>query len=581
MEHSRHEGGELIRARRRWFGNQFMTWILIPAILAAVTSYQAKLFRSTTSATYDEPLYLQLGLQAYHDGSFAGFIRPMIPPLPILLTAWLPSLDTDSSELRVDEIAELMNLSRSAATALIGIPLVLVVHVWLARRRGWIAGALGGGLVAFSPNILAHVSVSTVDACFVLFTLVALAALIAYRNAPTRARYLIFALTTGLAMASKQSAVFLFPVAALIFLEVALAKEGRPRSFRSAARILVGVVLRTCGVVILSVFVNWALYGFACAPILTPGLEHPTLVSRLGNGPAAQRLKTELERLPCPAPITAFLGQVAHNLRGHDAFLLGQRSRSGWLLYYPTAFALKSTPSELILALIGVAFLLVRKTWTDPTRRVWVVSALLFTALCVTSKLDTGIRYMLIIYPLLSLLVVDIVSDSTNNLPVIRWSLAGLLLVVQVGSAANIAPHYMSYFNFLAGGPENGYRYVADSNIDWGQDLPALKEELKKLESQRPILAYFGECPPEAYGVHAIPWNTPDDALLQECDYLAISVSYVDGINCGDVFAPFREIRHDARAAFSIYIWDARRPEVSAALSSARKAARASPAKPS
>ena len=37
-------------------------------------------------------------------------------------------------------------------------------------------------------------------------------------------------------------------------------------------------------------------------------------------------------------------------------------------------------------------------------------------------------------------------------------------------------PNYLAYFNLLAGGPAHGYQHLADSSLDWGQDLPALRE---------------------------------------------------------------------------------------------------------
>jgi len=33
-----------------------------------------------------------------------------------------------------------------------------------------------------------------------------------------------------------------------------------------------------------------------------------------------------------------------------------------------------------------------------------------------------------------------------------------------------IHPHHLSYFNLLAGGPSGGYRFLIDSNYDWGQN---------------------------------------------------------------------------------------------------------------
>ena len=37
-----------------------------------------------------------------------------------------------------------------------------------------------------------------------------------------------------------------------------------------------------------------------------------------------------------------------------------------------------------------------------------------------------------------------------------------------------IAPDYLAFFNLLAGGPSGGYRYLVDSNLDWGHDLPGM-----------------------------------------------------------------------------------------------------------
>jgi len=41
---------------------------------------------------------------------------------------------------------------------------------------------------------------------------------------------------------------------------------------------------------------------------------------------------------------------------------------------------------------------------------------------------------------------------------------------------ALVYPHYLAFFNQSIGGPHNGYKWLADSNIDWGQDLKLLKK---------------------------------------------------------------------------------------------------------
>ena len=57
----------------------------------------------------------------------------------------------------------------------------------------------------------------------------------------------------------------------------------------------------------------------------------------------------------------------------------------------------------------------------------------------------------------------------------LAWLVAGTLLA---------APHWIGYFNEAAGGWRKGHRYLADSNLDWGQDLLRLRARLAR-ESER------------------------------------------------------------------------------------------------
>jgi len=56
-----------------------------------------------------------------------------------------------------------------------------------------------------------------------------------------------------------------------------------------------------------------------------------------------------------------------------------------------------------------------------------------------------------------------------------------------------------AYFNALAGGPDNGYKYVVDSNLDWGQDLKRLATYIKKNGIENIKLDYFGGGSPSYY----------------------------------------------------------------------------------
>lgn len=64
-----------------------------------------------------------------------------------------------------------------------------------------------------------------------------------------------------------------------------------------------------------------------------------------------------------------------------------------------------------------------------------------------------------------------------------RWLtqfVVGALLVFTAISSLRIAPHQLAYFNEIVGGPDQGYRYLSDSNLDWGQDLKGVKAYMEK-----------------------------------------------------------------------------------------------------
>jgi len=93
-----------------------------------------------------------------------------------------------------------------------------------------------------------------------------------------------------------------------------------------------------------------------------------------------------------------------------------------------------------------------------------------------------------------------------------RRALAGAAVVVllmwHAGESIAIAPHYLAYFNEISGGPSEGYRHLVDSSLDWGQDLPALKDWLDRegLQGDHHVpvyLSYFGTAWPSYYHIDA------------------------------------------------------------------------------
>jgi len=87
-----------------------------------------------------------------------------------------------------------------------------------------------------------------------------------------------------------------------------------------------------------------------------------------------------------------------------------------------------------------------------------------------------------------------------------------------------VAPHYLAYFNEVAGGPGSGYKYVLDADL--GQDLKELKKYLERHEIERISFSYFGTDSPQRYGI-VYDWLP---------SFFLYNPNYVSGLNDGDMY---------------------------------------------
>jgi len=102
----------------------------------------------------------------------------------------------------------------------------------------------------------------------------------------------------------------------------------------------------------------------------------------------------------------------------------------------------------------------------------------------------------------------------------------GVILAIET---ATTAPWYLSFFNAAAGGPGGGDRIVNDSNVDWGQGLIALRDELHRRGIGRVYLAYHGTTDPAVYGIDYVPYLGGQPG--NESEWLAVSSYYFVGLS--------------------------------------------------
>lgn len=565
--------------------------VVVCAVFVAETTW----VRRTTSLTYDETFYLSCGLQTVHDGRLdARMARQGVAPLPILCNYVLPLVLT-GGEHRADPWQGTprdrwwIRRPRLTNALSCGLPLILVVYLWLLRWRGRRAAACGAALVGLSPATIAHGAIAATDVCFTLVTLLALAAQARYVRAPAPGRLLLAAIATAAAMSAKYSGIFLVPVFAIVVLLRMPAGAGRdlvaPRW-----RVLVRRVA------IVAVFVGlvlpcwWGLHGFSSGgPLKRLSLEHTPdssmWIRLLGRGPLGSwGIGLAHRSLRRPAPFEGVNYQWLHDRGGRAAYLMGEVSTHGWWYYFPCAFAFKSTPAELALAalLAGVLVASLRRmrrltATAEIGRLVLTVAVLVYAVMLLRSRVNLGHRYLLVLYPPLVILGVDRVCVALRAWPRALGVALTMLTVGQAASNVLAAPHFLSYFNRLAGGPARGRWLLVDSNLDWGQDLPALARFLRQRPGRPATICYFGNDVPLAYGVDAERLEqltrSPDDYQV-----LAVSVTYLQGLydHGVDPFHDLRGLTPDAWAGYSIAIFELDTPEERAAFGNALSRIRSS-----
>ncbi|RME31896.1 MAG: hypothetical protein D6793_11785, partial [Thermoflexia bacterium] len=292
--------------------------------------------------------------------------------------------------------------------------------------------------------------------------------------------------------------------------------------------------------------------------------------------------------VPAPAPSHAIplLRLRRHVADGHPAFLLGENRTHGWWYYFPVAFALKTPlPTQfLLIASVarGVFSSLRRPLEKSGLLMRWgpvVLFPLLYGATTLASPLNIGYRHLLPVLPFLYILAgraarntgygvripyfVLRIPYSVFRIPLLLWLALGTL---------RIAPHYLAYFNELAGGPDNGWRYLADSNTDWGQGY----KDLARFQRERGLgiillSALVPTYDPAIYGVRYEPltpmWGYtpavfPSRFNPPPGDYV-ISATTLDGIPLVDpeMYDWFRKREPDARIAHVLFYYHVPSPD--------------------
>jgi hypothetical protein len=358
----------------------------------------------------------------------------------------------------------------------------------------------------------------------------------------------------GLALATKYTALLLVPLVPLLALACALDRTWPPgrsaehRGGSPARRLLLatGLVLL---VAVAAWGTLWAAYRFRApaAPDLALGLTGHAIRAWLGASapwPLALVDSAVERRLVPDAWGLGLVYLVADSvLIPRVSYLAGELSERGWWYYFPATLALKVPVATLALVAVGVAALLRRSCVAGPAggaegRALILVAGfpVVLLGVAATSSLDLGLRQVLPVYPFVLILAGGGIAACLRWRRPLGTALALAALAWVAITSVRVAPDYLAYFNEAAGGPAGGIRWLADSNLDWGQALRRLPAWLEQRGIQEVNLCYFGTADPDAYGLRYIPlpgcttYARPVSSPKLP-GYVAISATHVVGVH--------------------------------------------------
>ena len=468
-------------------------------MLQAVCSMRLK------SPTWDETNFFGLGYYLLNVQKWDVPSSTLHPPLPYYLNSF-PFLFYDMDETAWDQPyspkgEEYSNVAIPLAglklltdrrypqdrllfwsripTILIALLLGFYIWKWASELYGGISATFALLLFIFCPNILAHSGLITPDMLITCFTFISVYYLWKVVKDGTWSNILLCSLALGCALLSKYTALLLFPIYFILSIIILISHEEivLPHRFPFSKYLMKnGITAR---------ILRWGslLFVVTMIALCVLSLGYMFHFEYYVKGTIYQLIHAEAEE-------------------GHPAFLMGMYSSRGWWYYYLVAFAIKTPLPLLILLLLSFIFYKKHPHRDFMNQTFLLVPVFVYFFFFSVMPICIGLRYILPIYPFLF-----VQACMTTDFRYKGWRVFIKILVVvlcfwYIKSSLGIYPHYLAYFNETVGGPDKGYNYLVDSNLDWGQDLKGLGIYMKNKGIQKIHLSYFGTADPQYYGIN-------------------------------------------------------------------------------
>jgi len=572
------------------------------------------------SANYDERIHLPAGYSYVTQQDMR--LNPEHPPLmkdlaafPLLFMkinfpyqswGWNTPLTTDSlrtpawqtdvgfgNDLLYYSGNDAQKMMRYGRIPIILIGILLGFYIFKFAKELWgnLAGIIALTFYSFSPTFLAHTRLVTTDVAAAAAFFISFYYLYKWFKVPTQRNLWVFGIVLGLSLLTKFSTFLLIPIFGFIILTWVLLQE-RGKKLWALKKYLVGFIL----VLVVAYLVVGAVYAFHVwhYPIQKQAIDTTFILSTFGFKPLV-----DLSVWISSQPILRawghyFLGLLMVLQRsggGNTTYYLGEVSANGSRSYFPLVYLIKE-PLAYVLLTFFALFLALKKFTVYKTSSLlknnfaefgMLAIIVVYWIFSIKSNLNIGIRHILPTLPFIYALTARQISfwikgGITERISNYHgfWQLFGLywrrlkkgfvvavLFIWAIISVVSAWPSFLAYFNGIAGGPNYGYKFVVDSNNDWGQDILRLAQFIEKNNIKEIKMDYFSGAPAEYY-IKTAKIDSYNREVPQK-GWLAVSATILMGACKGDkipcsyserAYTWLDSYKPVAKIGYSIFVYD-------------------------
>lgn len=416
---------------------------------------------------------------------------------------------------------------------------------WTKGRFGAKAGLFALVFYSFSPTFIAHSRYVTTDLAAAFAFFIGIICFLNFLENPSWKNIIIAGITFGIAQLLKFSLFLLIPLYGILLVIWALSQLHLKKSDRFI--LFSRLLAKTFIIGVVGILLIWGVYAYH---VWNYPPDRQLRDAKFILGSFGFRFLVDLDLWMIGQPLLRPLAQyllgvlmvVQRVAGGNTAYFWGEVSSSGSFLYFPALYLFKEPLAFHILSLTALGFALqrvLRAKGKSLSKVLWWIRdhfletaswifILFYWGWSMRSPLNIGVRHLLPTFPFLYALVAkeitpwleykiypdphtwysalkSIYRRYIKTIP--RHLFIGILLVWLIAGTIAVFPHYLPYYNALAGGNDTGYLIAVDSNYDWGQDLKRLKIFVEENNIEKMPLDYFGGGNPRYYlGDRFEPW---------------------------------------------------------------------------